>query len=263
MKYKILLIILCLFFTGCQKTDVINDYKEKEESIPQITQTPREVISEYEVPILMYHYIRDYNDPNDEIGTNLSVSPNNFEKQIVWLKDNNYETVNFDYFFEPHKLENNKKPIIITFDDGYKDAFENAFPILKKYDFKGIFYIVSKFMDKDNYLSWEDAKKMSKENMVIAAHTVSHLNLAELNQEKLTQEIINNKIDIKNNIGSETVDFCYPAGKYNEKVIATLKEQNFKTATTVKNGIASQNSDLFELPRIRITNNTNLEKILQ
>ncbi|MCL5795796.1 MAG: polysaccharide deacetylase family protein [Patescibacteria group bacterium] len=219
-----------------------------------------EKISSYNVPILMYHYIRDFNDPNDEIGTNLSVSPATFDKQLKWLSDNGYQSVNPDYLLTPYTLP--LKPIILTFDDGYTDAYTNAFPILKKYGFTATFYIITSSVGKNEYMSWTQIQELLKSKMNIGSHSQNHPNLANSSDAQLITELKESKNIIEEKIGQTISDFCYPAGKYDERVIKILKENNYKTAVTTKNGVANQNSDLFTLPRIRTTNATNLSKAL-
>lgn len=218
------------------------------------------------VPVLMYHYIRNFNDSNDKIGTNLSVSPTNFDSQLKWLKDNSYKTVDFDYLLNKsfdYAQDQNYKYVILTFDDGYSDAYINAFPILKKYDFTATFYIITNSVGKDQYISWDQIIEMKTSGMNIGSHTLSHPDLSKTTTVKSENEIFQSKNIIEEKIGDTIDDFCYPSGKYIEDNINILKKYNYKTATTTKSGIydSSKNS-FFEIPRLRITNDTNFSKIL-
>lgn len=221
------------------------------------------------VPILMYHYIRDINDPNDKIGTNLSVSPTIFDSQLKWLKENGYQTVGFDYLLNPYDLrlityDLQFKPIILTFDDGYIDAYTKAFPILKKYNFTAIFYITTSFVEKDNYLTWQQINELSNNSMNIGSHTQDHPDLSKTTLAKTENEISQSKNIIEEKINKKIYDFCYPSGKYNNDIINLLIKYGYKTATTTKSGIYDSNiNSLFEIPRLRITNQTDLGKILQ
>lgn len=233
-------------------------------NLPQITAASTaadsEKLKEYKAPILMYHYIRDYNNAKDTTGTNLSVSLAKFDSQLKWLNNNGYKTVGLDYLLNP--IISDKKPVILTFDDGYQDAYTQAFPILKKYGFTATFYIITAYMDKyNNYLTWDQARELKSAGMNIGSHTHTHPDLSKIFGIRVTDEIKESKKTIEEKIGGTISDFCYPAGKYDQKIIDELKNDDYKTATTVKNGIANQNSNLFELPRIRMQNNTNMEKI--
>ncbi|MCX6812828.1 MAG: polysaccharide deacetylase family protein [Candidatus Berkelbacteria bacterium] len=106
---------------------------------------------EVPVPILMYHHIRVYNDSNDSIGTGLSVPPNQFQEEMNYLRDNNFTTINFFDFVNFPASNLPDKPVIVTFDDGYQDAFDNAMPILKMNNQNGVFYIISGFLGRPDF----------------------------------------------------------------------------------------------------------------
>ncbi|EKD56144.1 MAG: polysaccharide deacetylase [uncultured bacterium] len=215
----------------------------------------------YQIPVLMYHYIRDYNNEKDQIGTNLSVSPTTFDSQLKWLKDNGYQTVDFRYLEKPFEV--NYKPLIITFDDGYQDAYTNALPVLTKYNFTATFYIITNNIGKYNYLTWDQITQLKNNGMDIGSHTLSHPDLSKATNSRVENEITQSKKVLEEKIGVVITDFCYPSGKYGDKVIEALKKNNYTTATTTISGIYDSNkNNLFEIPRLRMTNQTNLNKIL-
>ncbi len=222
-------------------------------------------IKEYSAPILMYHYVRDYNNAQDKTGMNLSVSPGNFDTQMKFLKDNGYTAVGLDYVISPYTLEGQPtlKPVIITFDDGYSDAYTNAFPILKKYNFTAVFYIITNDVGKGGYMSWDQIKELKNNGMTIGSHSVTHPTLDKSTDTVIDKEISQSQKTIQNNIGGKIIDFCYPTGKYNNAVIDALKRYDYKTATTTKSGIANQGTNLYELPRIRMTNEINMNGIFK
>lgn len=249
-----------------QNTNVKSITALSEKVLGEQTQTSNartDILQNYQIPILMYHYVREFNDPKDKIGTNLSVSPTNFDKQMNWLKTNNYRTVNSNYLLNPVKLD--FKPIILTFDDGYRDMYTDAFPILIKYRFTGTFYIVSDYVNENNerYLNWDMVKEMSDAGMTIGSHTLTHIDLTKNSDVKINTEIAESKKIIGEKIGKDIEDFCYPSGKFNNSIANIVKNAGYQTATTVKTGAVTQKSDLFQLPRYRIENTTNLEKILK
>ncbi|MFA6423217.1 MAG: polysaccharide deacetylase family protein [Patescibacteria group bacterium] len=214
----------------------------------------------YNVPILMYHYIRNFNDPNDKVGTNLSVSLQSFDSQMKYLKDNDYTSINFNDLITKNFPN---KSVIITFDDGYNDAFTGAYPILKKYNLFGVFYIITNKIGSDGYVSWNDLKEMSQNKMIIASHSLDHPNMINLEKEKIEKELIESKLALETNLNIKVTDFCYPSGKYSTANIEELKKTGYNSAVTTKSGVSDQNSKLFELPRIRVTNETNLKNILK
>jgi len=213
------------------------------------------------IPIFMYHYIRDYSNANDPVGINLSVAPETFEQQIVWLISNNYQTVSFSFLKNPEPI--NFKPIIITFDDGYQDAYDVAFPILKKYQMRGMFYLIVNKIGTPGYLTWDEIIQMQTEGMSFGSHTLSHPDLRNLSVVTLKKEIEESKNILEQKLGKEITDFCYPSGKYDDTILKELQEDNYQTAVTTNPGISNLKDDLFLLKRLRITKNTHMQSIVE
>ena len=224
------------------KTGITIDLKQ-DNSYPKI--------SNFEVPILMYHYIRDASG-EDELGRNLSVDPKTFDAQMAWLKENDFESVKLSDLADMERTELSKvngeggKPVVITFDDGYLDAYTEAFPVLKKYGFTGTFFIITNFIGKDNYMNSDQIAALRKAGMEIGSHTLTHPNLTDLESADVRRQLTESKDD--------TNVFCYPAGRYNDRVKDLVKEAGYVAAVTTKSGVATEDTKLFDLPRLRITN---------
>src|SRR5204862_1362473 len=109
------------------------------------------------VPILMYHYIRFVDATIDELGYNLSITPDDFAQQLAWLSEQGYTTVSMTT--AQHCLRGEiacpPNPIALTFDDGYEDAYNTALPIMQRYSMHGTFYIVNSFVGQPGYMTWE------------------------------------------------------------------------------------------------------------
>lgn len=203
----------------------------------------------YNVPILMYHYIRNAENES-ALGKNLSVSPASFSDQLKWLKENNYESIKVSDLTDPELkaiskiIFEKKKPIILTFDDGYEDAYITALPIMQKYEFTGTFYIIRNSVGKAEYMNQTQIDKMAEVGMEIGSHTLSHIDLSTADTTDQRKQIFESKLNAST--------FCYPSGKFNDTTVSLVKEIGYTTATTTKSGIANQDSNLFELPRIRM-----------
>lgn len=208
-------------------------------------------IDKYDVPILMYHYIR-VAEEGDTLGYNLSVTPDDFERHLRMLEDNDYVTIKMSDLADPDKsaisqaIYDKKKPIILTFDDGYADAYTSAFPLLQKYDFIGTFYIIRNYVGRSEYMNQNQIDELAKAGMEIGSHSLTHPNLASLDDESQEKQISESKQ------GATT--FCYPAGKYNDATIRIIEERGYTTAVTTNFGIANQDSNLLELRRVRVEN---------
>lgn len=239
---------------------------ESNVSLPE-TKSEDNKIAISSVPILMYHYIRTVTDPNDTLGADLSVSAENFSLQMDYLAANNYQTISLqelrDGFGDSYKIEAGKKPIVITFDDGYDDAYTQAFPILKNHGMIGIFYIISGQIGQSERMTNDQIIELDKAGMVIGSHSKNHLDISTISQTQLNSQLLDSKNTLESLLGHPVLDFCYPAGKYNANDIVALKNDGYLSATTTKSGISNTSSDLYELPRIRVQNSTNLDKVLK
>lgn len=207
--------------------------------------------SELRVPILMYHYIR--NAPqNDQGGVKLSVSPDNLERQLHWLAEQNYQSTSLEKLADyssgkiVEMVAPDKKPVIITFDDGYADAYTNAFPILKKYQFTATFFIIRNDVGKKNYLSAGQIDELKNAGMEIGSHTLSHVDLSRSLPNQARQQIFDSKQEAK--------VFCYPSGRFNSTAVNLVKEAGYLAAVTTVEAVATSKSNLYEIPRLRVTN---------
>ncbi|MDO8444339.1 MAG: polysaccharide deacetylase family protein [bacterium] len=210
------------------------------------------------IPILMYHYIRDYTDQGDPIGVGLSVSPAKFAAQLDYLKSKGYQTITF------RDVEKNivpAKSIILTFDDGYIDFYQNAYPELKKRQMTAVSYIVTGF-NGGRYMNNSQIKEIASYGIEIGSHTISHQNLATISLAKAKNEITDSQPILENITGKPVISFCYPAGKFNDAVVALVKNSGYKYATTTKNGLADFTDPLI-LSRYRIGPDTNIASLIK
>ena len=203
------------------------------------------------IPILSYHSISNDNCP-------LSLKIDDFEKQLIYLRNNKYESIYFDEI-NPNK----KKQIIITFDDGYKDLFLNSLPLLKKYDFKAICFIVSNLIGKTN--KWDESfEKVSKKELMnvseiklwikngmkIGSHSRNHSKLTVINRDEMIQEVRNSKYDLEKLIETKIDSFCYPYGIYNKNVVDVVKKNYEYALTTARSRYDKNKHAKYLIPRI-------------
>lgn len=219
--------------------------------------------TDLKVPILMFHHIRDPKPIADKIEHNLSISPEKFRTDLELLKRNGYQSISIDdlgrIFSGDLQI---KKPVVLTFDDGYEDNFIQAFPDLVSAGMTGNFYIITGSVGKPAYMTASQLKAMEKAGMTIGSHTVAHEDLAIIPVGRQTKELADSKSFLKNLLGKDVVDFCYPSGKYSPLTLIIAKQLGYKTGTTTKYGLAELSSDMLQLPRVRMTEGTNLGAIL-
>ena len=215
----------------------------------------------------MYHSISDGNHP-------LSVSLNNFEKQMKFMSNNGYKSINLsdlNIAYDNHKIE--KKIFIITFDDGYEDIYMNALPILKKYSFKSVCFFVPEFIGKYNI--WDENKKdfiklnlmnidqiksWCNEGMSAGSHTSSHKNLNKINYDEKLNQILGPKKFFFENLSLNINSFSYPFGQFDNESVEIVKK-NYDFAVTTKRSRYKQDKFEFSLlPRIPINKTDSMFK---
>jgi peptidoglycan/xylan/chitin deacetylase (PgdA/CDA1 family) len=215
----------------------------------------------------MYHYISVPPARADKYRLDLSVAPRHFEAQLAWLRGEGYQTISLSQLVYHLSLgwPLPKKPIILTFDDGYRDAYTNAFPLLRRYGFLGTFFLVTKPIDDGNsdYLTWDMVKEMHQAGMDMEPHGYRHYDLKGRGMDFLVYEIVGAKEAIEARTGQQTRFFAYPSGSYDRTTIAVLKSAYFWAALTTVQGATHSGDDLFELKRVRIRGSTSVDQLAQ
>jgi peptidoglycan/xylan/chitin deacetylase (PgdA/CDA1 family) len=207
------------------------------------------------IPILMYHYVRVVNDPKDQVGINLSVKPDMFAAQMQYLADKGYTTLTMRevYAILAGQQPLPPKPIALTFDDGYRDFYTAAWPVLKQHGFKATSYVITNFIGWDAYMTWPMLQELDTSGQVeIGAHTRSHSDLRTLSADRRWDEIIGSKAILEEGLGHPIVSFCYPSGYYNAGALADVKRAGFLTAVTTQGGTKQNLQWAFEFPRVRV-----------
>lgn len=208
------------------------------------------------IPVLMYHRIGSLPPRPDRIRRDLTVSPANFAKQIAYLKTEGYQSVTT--FELSQALKGGfllpEKPIIITFDDGYQGALENAVPVLLENGMRGVFAIITKYPGLDDYASWQTISEANKMGMEIIPHTQTHIDLKnkKYNHAQRLSEIQDSISDIQSNLGTKPVAFVYPYGNYTDDAQDILRASGIEIAFTTKFGLFSSDSNLLLEPRVRV-----------
>jgi peptidoglycan/xylan/chitin deacetylase (PgdA/CDA1 family) len=204
----------------------------------------------------MYHYVNNS-------GSSLSVTPEAFEKQMKYLRDHNYHVISLDAFVDGkrsgRKFAHNT--VVITFDDGQRDNYTNAFPVLKEYDMPAtIFLITQSIGQRDSFLTWEQVKEMSADGLIdFGAHTQHNVYLPDADMETITAEVTGSKRDIEQRLGEPAHHFCYPSGGFTPEAKHIVKQAGYLSALTTNRGYDRENDDLYELMRVKVTDSDAME----
>lgn len=194
------------------------------------------------------------------------MTPENLDAQMAWLAQNGYTTVTLQDLLYHLNLgwPLPEKPIILTFDDGYRDAYENAFPILKRYGLVGTFFIITDRVTygETSYATWDQIAEMHNAGMDIQSHTRTHPDLRGLSEEQLLWQILGSKEAIETRIGKQVRFFCYPSGRYDANAIRALEQYGFWAAVTTEYGATHYSEAPFTLKRLRIRGTDTLESFV-
>lgn len=214
------------------------------------------------VPILMYHYVSEPPEEADEYRTDLSVSPANFRRQMSYLAENGFTTISlYDLSLAvTARKALPEKPIILTFDDGYLDNYENAFPILQEFGFQGTFFIVTEFVDlgRPGYMTWPMIEELAAAGMGVEPHSKTHADLSDKPRDTLLWEILGSQQTLAAHVDYTPRFFCYPGGRYDDDTIAMLQELDFWGAVTTSGGKWHGFEDRYEWSRLRMRYTTDM-----
>ncbi|MCI3983423.1 polysaccharide deacetylase family protein [Bacillus vallismortis] len=199
------------------------------------------------LPILMYHSISS--------GNSLRVPKEEFEAHMKWLHDNGYQTVTPKeaYLMLTQDKKPNEKCVLITFDDGYTDNYEDAYPVLKKYGMKATIFMIGKSIGHQHHLTEDQMKEMAQNGVSIESHTIDHLELNGLSPEQQYSEMADSKKLFDNMFHQETSMISYPVGRYNEETLKAAEETGYQMGVTTEPGAASRDQGMYALHRVRVS----------
>ncbi len=233
------------------------------------TQTPSPTATyppppeEVHVPILMYHYISDLPTDADYIRRGLTVELDNFETQLQYLQENGYQTILLRDLYDALAVGKPlpEKPIVLTFDDGYKDAYEHAGPLLAKYGFVGEFFVLATpaHFEAEHYMTWKEMAELAASGMSIQGHGRDHYDLQGRDYDFLVFQILGIKEAVEAHTGQPVTFFCYPSGKYDAAVLTVVESAGYLGAVTTEWGATQTLENRYTWPRIRVQGEGTLE----
>jgi peptidoglycan/xylan/chitin deacetylase (PgdA/CDA1 family) len=190
--------------------------------------------------VLMYHSI------SDEPG---QVTAGNFEAQIKYLAENGYT---FLFPEEIHDSGKHGRSVIITFDDGYRDNYETAFPILQKYNAKAVIFMITYHIGQDGWLTREQIRSLESSGLArVEPHTQFHSDLTRITLEEVRLQIENSNAVIKDITGRDPRVFAYPYGGFNGGV-KEIAAEYYDMAFATDNG---DKRDIMAFYRASVSNN--------
>jgi peptidoglycan/xylan/chitin deacetylase (PgdA/CDA1 family) len=211
-------------------------------TLTSVFQGPGEVF----VPILLYHRIAV-----SLTDSQYYVSPDKFEEQIKLLHDWEYTTITTETLVKAitEGAALPPRPILITFDDGNLDNYTTAFPIMQKYGFSGVLYIIDTYVGADKYMNVDQIKEMVSAGWEVGSHSMTHLELTTLDPDQQQYEIIESRRFLENKLGVPVLTFAYPFGISDTVVINTVYSAGYIAGMGLGYTFDQGTSNLFSLQR--------------
>ena len=203
------------------------------------------------IPIFVYHDV--VKDESEVKFDYMQTTTDTFEKQINGLKNVGYHFITYEDLVQ-YKNGNKKlykKSCILTFDDGYKGVYENAYPIAEKYNIPFTMFVITENMNTSECITWEQAKEMKNSGMVtIASHSINHPEFTNLSTEEAVNNVNKSYEIIEQNLGKDNVKvFTYPYGLHTKEQLQALKEEGYIQNLTDNKINKSNSLDLYGLHR--------------
>jgi peptidoglycan/xylan/chitin deacetylase (PgdA/CDA1 family) len=203
------------------------------------------------VPILMYHVVGT--PPPDAPFPDLYVRRADFAGQLAWLRAHGYHAVSlrrvYDYWKRGYALP--QRPIVLSFDDGYREDYSSVRPLLAHRHWPGVLNLAVRNL-LDGKLTVPQIRLMIRQGWEIDAHTINHPDLTTLGSTTLRHEVAGSRVWIRRRFHVPVAFFCYPSGRYDARVLAAVRAAGFLAATIEGSGPASPRDGLLTLPRIRV-----------
>lgn len=202
------------------------------------------------VPILMYHVIASA--PAGAANPQLFTKPIRFRAEIAYLAAHGYRAVTLQQVYAAWERNGlvPPKPVVISFDDGYRGDYTDALPILRERGWPGTLNLELGSL-QDGELTDQMIREMLDAGWELDSHTISHLDLTTMRGAALRREVAGSRAILRKRFGAPVRFFCYPAGRFNARTVREVRSAGYLGATTTMPGLASRR-DLYTLRRLRM-----------
>lgn len=207
-------------------------------------------VSAGEVPILTYH----------RVGS----SPR-FARQVAALARHGYSAVTLGRVWQAWRGEAGlpRRPVVLTFDDGYLGHYRTAARTLRARGWPGVLNLQVDRLGLAGGLTRKQVRRMLADGWQLDSHTLSHPDLTVVGRERLVRELVGSREAIQREFGVTTNFFCFPYGRFDAAAKAAVRAAGYLAATTTRRGVARPGGDPFELPRISVSPRTSPAALLR
>ena len=213
---------------------------------------PKPAVDRRPVPILMYHVVA--NPPTRAPFPDLYVPPAELEAQVQWLEEAGFEAVTLGRVFDAWRGRATlpRRPVVLSFDDGYRSHVTAARPILAERGWPGVLNLDLSNVTPSWGVGRRGVRRLLAAGWEIGAHSLTHADLTTLSGAPLMREVAGSRREIHRLFGVVVRFFCYPAGRYDAEAVAAVRRAGFEGATTTEPGLARATTP-FTLARLRIS----------
>lgn len=215
------------------------------------------------VPILMYHRIDVVRPATPLITRRLTVDPEDFAAQMRWLKRHRYHTLTQQQLFAALACGSRlpRRPVMITFDDGYRDVFFKASTTLLRLGMHATAYVITgRISGPDpSFLTWPLLHALERRGIEIGSHTVSHGDLTSLSAAAATDELVRSRRTLERALHHPVPWLAYPAGRFDEDVVRLARKAGYILAVTTQERTTLSSAAPLELGRLRILDSTGVD----
>jgi peptidoglycan/xylan/chitin deacetylase (PgdA/CDA1 family) len=211
----------------------------------------------------MYHRIDDVSPSLPAVTRSLTVDPGTFASEMHWLRANGRHTITqrqlFDALMDGSPLP--AHPVLITFDDGYRDVYRRAFPILGRLHLHATDYVItSRISGPDpSFLDWQMLRALERSGDDVGSHTVTHVDLTSLDTHAALAELVDSRLALERHLGRPVQWLSYPGGREDAHVVGLAREAGYVLAVTTQPGAEQDAAAPLELHRYRVLDTTGLQ----
>src|SRR5829696_2699654 len=263
------ILVLAVLVSGCgSRTDPSGPQENRvahSRDHPALPPVAAPVARTLRVPVLTYHRVHRYESERQQSIPDLTVEPEVFERSMAALKRRGFRSVTnqhvYDALFKARPLP--AKPVLVTVDDGYRDAVTNVLPVLRRHGMTAPFFVITGRLGSDEYLTKDDVQGLEAAGLDIGGHTSSHPDLTTLPQPELRRETAGSRRQLARLLGHPVYFFAYPFGRYDADVVAQVRRAGYSVAFTTQTGARLSSTGALLQPRIHVGRDATPDQVVE
>src|SRR5262245_54939173 len=226
-------------------------------------------MSSHLLPILYYHHV---GVRQEQLGhRSLWVSRQRFSEQMAYLSSRRYQCMSVREslgFLEGTKATP-KRTVVLTFDDGYENFYQYAYPILERYGFHATVFVVTAQIGElsqwdaasaTKLMDWNMLRELNRSGIEIGSHTVNHPRLSKLEPGVAKKELTASRQTLEQNLGETVLSLAYPYGDWNDGIVEMARQAGYRSACATMRGNRHAVAHLHRLKRVPVDESTSMER---